>query len=97
MPVAAPFHQLLPVLRGEKAKKVYDRQGNMTLSCIKCGFFVRIKNLSSKYIGYCLFFKPRDIQREVSKKGVNISGGEEFKIAENCEGYFDVSNISAMV
>jgi hypothetical protein len=42
-----------------------------------------------------LFFKPGDIQRGKSKRKVNIREGEEIKTAEKCEGYFDVSNVSA--
>lgn len=69
----------------------------MTQSCIKCGYFIKLTDSSSKQIGYCLFLKLNDVQKEESKRNINISEGEEIKMAENCENYVDVSNISDRV
>lgn len=69
----------------------------MILSCMKCGFFVRFADSPSKQIGYCLSLKLDDAQKEESKRNVDISEGEEIEMAENCESYFNVSDISVRV
>lgn len=69
----------------------------MILSCMKCGFFVSFADSPSKQIGYCLLLKLDDAQKEQSKRNVNISESEEIEMAENCESYFNVSDISVRV
>jgi hypothetical protein len=63
--------------------------GNMTRSCKKCGFFVSNPALSTKDIGYCLFFKLRNIERKDSGRKLKIIDGEENTVANGCEEYFN--------
>ena len=49
----------------------------MFRSCKKCGFFVSNSNSPTKYIGYCLFFDPKDIEEEESAKKLKIIDGGE--------------------
>jgi len=44
-----------------------------------------------------LSLKLDDAQKEESKRNVNISEGEEIEMAENCESYFNVLDISVRV
>lgn len=74
----------------EDEKKTRIEWGNMTRSCIKCGYFVSTPTPSEKHIGYCLCFKLRNIDIEKSGENINIINGEEREIAIRCEGYFDV-------
>jgi len=62
----------------------------MTRSCKKCGFFVSSPISSTKDIGYCLFFKLRDIERKDSRRKLEIIGGEENTLANACEEYINI-------
>jgi hypothetical protein len=59
----------------------------MIRSCKKCGFFVSSPSPSTKDIGYCLFFKLRNIEREDSNNKLKIIDGEEKTLASSCEEY----------
>ena len=59
----------------------------MIRSCKKCGFFVSSPSPSTKDIGYCLFFKLRNIEREDSNNKLKIIDGEEKTLASACEEY----------
>ena len=63
--------------------------GNMFRSCKKCGFFVSNSNSPTKYIGYCLFFDPKDIKEEESAKKLKIIDGGEKTLASRCKGYIN--------
>jgi hypothetical protein len=63
--------------------------GNMIRSCKKCGFFVSSPSPSTKDIGYCLFFKLRNIERKDSRKNLKIIDGEERTLAYGCEEYIN--------
>lgn len=62
----------------------------MNRSCIKCGYLDSTPTSSEKHIGYCLFFKLRNIDIEESRENIDIISGEEREIAIRCEGYFDI-------
>jgi len=61
----------------------------MFRSCKKCGFFVSNSNSPTKYIGYCLFFDPKDIEERESQRKLKIIDGEEKTLASGCEGYIN--------
>ena len=61
----------------------------MTRSCKKCGFFVSLPISFTKDIGYCLFFKLRDIERKHSLRKLKIIDGEENTLANACEEYIN--------
>jgi len=63
--------------------------GNMSRSCKKCGFFVSNSNSPIKYIGYCLFFDPKDIEEKESQRKLKIIDAEEKTLARGCEGYIN--------
>ena len=61
----------------------------MTRSCKKCGFFVSSPTSSTKDIGFCLYFGPRDIEKKESRRKLKIIDGEEKTVANSCGGYIN--------
>ena len=61
----------------------------MTRTCKKCGFFVCKPTSSTKDIGYCLYFGPRDIEKKESRRKLKIIDGVEEAVADGCEGYIN--------
>ncbi|MCW9066462.1 MAG: hypothetical protein OQJ78_09210 [Ignavibacteriaceae bacterium] len=70
-------------------KRTKIEWGNMARSCKKCGFFVSNPTSHKKDIGYCLFFKLRNIENKESRRKLKIIGGEEKTIANGCEEYIN--------
>jgi hypothetical protein len=65
----------------------------MTRSCNNCAFFANNPTPPLEHLGYCLFFMLGNIENMDSQKRIKITKGKEIEIAEDCEGYFDVTNI----
>jgi hypothetical protein len=93
LPEPAPFHNVCYTQNHRKnfmdRKRKKIELGNMARSCKKCGFFVGNSNSPTKQIGYCLFFNPKKIEEEESRRKLKIIDGEEKTLASGCKGYIN--------
>jgi len=69
---------------------VLCKGGIMAQSCKKCGFFVKTPSASTEHIGYCLFFRIEQMEKTGQK--FRIKESEENKLAETCEGFFNIAD-----